>query len=112
MPPLLVNVSIHALNEECDMSHRLKILLESQVSIHALNEECDSKISFSVGTCQLFQSTHSMKSATCYCGCAWRTIPVSIHALNEECDTPSFAELTCVSVSIHALNEECDARSM
>ena len=61
----------------------------------------------------MFQSTHSMKSATFHdFGTKFKGV-VSIHALNEECD-PTHNQLTHLPpiVSIHALNEECDVKTL
>ena len=55
-----------------------------------------------------FQSTHSLRSATCVCQEAVSRHPVSIHALLAECDTVQWSTGIWVVVSIHALLAECD----
>ena len=100
-------VSIHALLAECDPSARFHAVNRA-VSIHALLAECDHQPGWGNddGTCfnprtpcgvrqslglgavdhGLFQSTHSLRSATqvTYVGGNWDQ--VSIHALLAECD--------------------------
>ena len=57
----------------------------------------------------MFQSTHSLRSATSSTGEQPGTIKVSIHALLAECD-PRTGEVETImeTVSIHALLAECD----
>ena len=105
---------------------------EEEVSIHALLAECDHQPGWGNddGTCfnprtpcgvrqslglgavdhGLFQSTHSLRSATqvTYVGGNWDQ--VSIHALLAECDALFDSLLDKLDVvSIHALLAECDA---
>ena len=100
-------VSIHALLAECDSSPK-SASPEDRVSIHALLAECDRvsdclscvlqgfnprtpcgvRHGFAVRLMrnQMFQSTHSLRSATCAPAGNHVTNPVSIHALLAECD--------------------------
>ena len=100
-------VSIHALLAECDQ-WLLSRGYTPTVSIHALLAECDSetvsanntRVSFNPRTpCGVrqyrtmplsitfqFQSTHSLRSATCPQTSQPGLTPVSIHALLAECD--------------------------
>ena len=102
-------VSIHALLAECDRWH-VPHLITLLVSIHALLAECDNSLceipsagqSFNPRTpCgvrlfnplknllkKMFQSTHSLRSATCSVDENGRARIVSIHALLAECDPP------------------------
>ena len=57
------NVSIHALLAECDTSWR-ELPAQRAVSIHALLAECDLAIVLIHNPKGLFQSTHSLRSAT------------------------------------------------
>ncbi len=79
--------STHSMKSATELLQALKAI--QNVSIHALNEECDKIVGSGRMILSLFQSTHSMKSAT-DCG-QWQDdiILVSIHALNEECDKQS-----------------------
>ena len=79
-------VSIHALLAECD--HMARMSSDSrEVSIHALLAECDHQCVFFFSVYILFQSTHSLRSATFVADNPMRTLePVSIHALLAECD--------------------------
>ncbi len=100
-------VSIHALLAECDW-RALARAIEEKVSIHALLAECDHRRTveslqhqrFNPRTpcgvrpgcwaCStpgsLFQSTHSLRSATAVMDALERACEVSIHALLAECD--------------------------
>src|SRR5690606_11522130 len=78
-------VSIDALNEECDMNMQNSTGSKYLVSIHALNEECDGITLTTLLKHAMFQSTHSMKSATFLMANDQPITDVSIHALNEEC---------------------------
>ena len=77
-------ISIHALHEESDLAawgaaHR------PEISIHALHEESDSRhCGFKAG--MVFQSTLSMRRATCKSGDIIHDDKISIHALHEESD--------------------------
>ena len=102
-------VSIHALLAECDASTGF-VRAKSRVSIHALLAECDEDdapapqdhegfnprtpcgvrlrcISSGLNS-YLFQSTHSLRSATEEMIAPNSCSPVSIHALLAECDLP------------------------
>ena len=57
---------------------------------------------------KLFQSTHSLRSATGNQFTIYYLIPVSIHALLAECDALREQENHIKNVSIHALLAECD----
>ena len=124
-------VSIHALLAECDL-HLGKYRQQEMVSIHALLAECDPaprKISSAgngfnprtpcgvrlimtlpILTRSLFQSTHSLRSATSKYTGACHEYAVSIHALLAECDLNGARDWCEYSVSIHALLAECDER--
>ena len=56
----------------------------------------------------MFQSTHSLRSATQYITDEQAAILVSIHALLAECDRWHVPHLITLLVSIHALLAECD----
>ncbi len=56
------------------------------VSIHALHTECDPLTPTPKLPILVFQSTHSIRSATQSGSSQLRRIPVSIHALHTECD--------------------------
>ena len=150
-----VIVSIHALLAECDPSHGYQPGQPRNVSIHALLAECDrnltktgiKKLGFNPrtpcgvrprtasknGPGNLFQSTHSLRSATLFLLQFIKNNAVSIHALLAECDSinptglhyqsrfnprtpcgvrPGDAASVSGSivVSIHALLAECDQR--
>ncbi len=145
-------VSIHALLAECDLDPNDPSPLW-EVSIHALLAECDSfrqasprshhcfnprtpcgvrpkaiqllaiRIEFQSthslrsATCpqprhrhrSVFQSTHSLRSATPVWRCMLLHNPVSIHALLAECDQCHVTQILHAGVSIHALLAECDS---
>ena len=61
--PVTSLVSIHALLAECDY-RQLLLWVFPVVSIHALLAECDRSKSWAFGISRLFQSTHSLRSAT------------------------------------------------
>jgi len=79
-------VSIHALLAECDQ-WLLSRGYTPTVSIHALLAECDSQVATASISYLPFQSTHSLRSATCGVEDVDRDESVSIHALLAECDT-------------------------
>ena len=56
----------------------------------------------------LFQSTHSLRSATTKIQSTTKQQKVSIHALLAECDAFISDPLCLALVSIHALLAECD----
>ena len=60
-------VSIHALLAECD-KRMLLCLQQTIVSIHALLAECDRARHTTLRAYRLFQSTHSLRSATFFGG--------------------------------------------
>ena len=97
-------VSIHALLAECD-----RICLHSGargcVSIHALLAECDHGNTLSESRRSLFQSTHSLRSATKASLFLGPRILVSIHALLAECDrrTTTMMTRTRTFQSTHSL---------
>ena len=100
-------VSIHALLAECDIN-RASSTICLPVSIHALLAECDEKRTktnekdycfnprtpcgvrlsraFLAFPYSMFQSTHSLRSATLHTASAPSRHQVSIHALLAECD--------------------------
>ena len=78
-------VSIHALLAECDCID-MGLPRYDEVSIHALLAECDHIPPLSIPPEQLFQSTHSLRSATCSHATGTYPYEVSIHALLAECD--------------------------
>ena len=147
------HVSIHALLAECDAKPYQHSFLR-HVSIHALLAECDNNrherrallVSFNPRTpCGvrpfdehnlslflMFQSTHSLRSATISPKNKQHFYDVSIHALLSECDALRFDSLRPLKrfnprtpcgvrpwnfsrqwpgcrVSIHALLAECDS---
>ena len=78
-------VSIHALLAECD-PHEAPSLWWKTVSIHALLAECDGFASSLTHNGDMFQSTHSLRSATNSAIFKKLVTGVSIHALLAECD--------------------------
>ena len=107
-PCEMFKVSIHALLAECDsalnaLSRRMvcfnprtpcgvrRLCLSDNdiceiVSIHALLAECDSYPCANAAQKGRFQSTHSLRSATCPPATFHNAETVSIHALLAECD--------------------------
>ena len=101
------------------------------VSIHALRGECDRRSTTSAATSRcfnprtpwgvrrclpfaalvilLFQSTHSVGSATVQAIVGGTASNVSIHALRGECDLYTTPASLTRYVSIHALRGECDS---
>ena len=78
-------ISIHALHEESDSPTGV-LVVGLDISIHALHEESDPISSQTTQQSASFQSTLSMRRATC-CRTGWRSAqPISIHALHEESD--------------------------
>ena len=101
-------ISIHALHEESDRRCRLSGL-RVDISIHALHEESDS-LQFSRSRFDMsFQSTLSMRRATCIVTLEIVRILISIHALHEESDPDKVTSISGMRISIHALHEESDA---
>ena len=106
--------------------------IKELVSIHALLAECDSPPSRTEASApsfnprtpcgvrpagmpssaafRRFQSTHSLRSATCGNPHGVLDAPVSIHALLAECDSDEAGGEPKSPVSIHALLAECDPR--
>ena len=125
-------VSIHALLAECDPADHpaFRVLY---VSIHALLAECDRcrlrpkhphrsfnprtpcgvrpAAAVGNGWATVFQSTHSLRSATPCLLRFERDRNVSIHALLAECDGKLSGFAGIQPVSIHALLAECDVKS-
>ncbi len=81
----LDEVSIHALLTECDGGQQLN-RTKVPVSIHALLTECDMGTACLMCRKMLFQSTHSLRSATRRHSGPHAGKTVSIHALLTECD--------------------------
>ncbi len=80
----------------------------STISIHALREESDCRRRYVYGDQMEFQSTLSVRRATCgWRSCTWPE-SISIHALREESDSCSASVWQAHSISIHALREESD----
>jgi len=63
-PAYPANISIHALHTECDWAREGLIKHQKAISIHALHTECDNFTSRASGARSVFQSTHSIRSAT------------------------------------------------
>ena len=59
------DISIHALREESDTSDAEADLKKSQISIHALREESDCQRRIGLRLQRRFQSTLSVRRATC-----------------------------------------------
>ena len=105
--PVPGSVSIHALLAECD-----RTWAKAPCGQTCFNPRTPCGVrrlpSAHKTTIALFQSTHSLRSATW----AIRHWPpenqVSIHALLAECDTISPQQFSFWAVSIHALLAECD----
>ena len=88
----LTAVSIHALLAECDFLTRVAI---SPVGSFNPRTPCgvrpaDSSVH---RTALMFQSTHSLRSATCVQFMIMQPPPVSIHALLAECDTCAYSSI-------------------
>ena len=120
--------STHSLRSATNPGQRKETL--TKVSIHALLAECDPQgcrpspqadcfnprtpcgVRLAAGlpdvTSWLFQSTHSLRSATSSTGDNLGQRKVSIHALLAECDGSGNLSLVLFAVSIHALLAECD----
>ena len=103
-----MKVSIHALLAECDSQHvsYLRIIQcfnpRTPCGVRQGNKTMSNQIN-------LFQSTHSLRSATKGNKTMSNQIIVSIHALLAECDMNSWhVVLAGFVVSIHALLAECD----
>ena len=128
--PLYDEVSIHALLAECD-----RRILSCRFRFPGFNPRTPCGVRPSVSsvhrTALMFQSTHSLRSATCSHCSGLFPVDVSIHALLAECDKQSMTTQrfsTCFNprtpcgvrpffvhryyltpaVSIHALLAECD----
>ena len=100
-------ISIHALHAECDLD-RTPRDATAVISIHALHAECDTNSIKQGLLCVLFQSTHSMRSATQSMERDTSPATISIHALHAECDQLVVILITLSLISIHALHAECD----
>ena len=79
-------------------------------STHSLRSATDDQTA--IPSCHRFQSTHSLRSATRSSGDADFGDDVSIHALLAECDPRQAELLHAVLVSIHALLAECDNKTL
>ncbi len=128
----ICDISIHALHTECDHSTYKNNKFLDAISIHALHTECDSAmIAFAVAL-GVFQSTHSIRSATVDYGCnicnpelfqsthSIRSATVARNAMiledNFNPRTPYGVRHSCtrivkrrLGISIHALHTECDS---
>ena len=104
-PPF--DVSIHALLAECDVikEHNLK-----KPDGFNPRTPCGVRLAVREGFSLplMFQSTHSLRSATVPCSLKPPWMKVSIHALLAECDDFRVFGQRAVEVSIHALLAECD----
>ena len=102
-----ITVSIHALLAECD-----SLLNHPGFPVPCFNPRtpCGVRLHFfqAGGMFGLFQSTHSLRSATRVPIPFHQGVYVSIHALLAECDLLSRSIAFMRSVSIHALLAECD----
>ena len=90
---LVIMISIHALREESDLTVN-RYSSGHVISIHALREESDTVMSFAPPDGSRFQSTLSVRRATCKSGNVVHDNEISIHALREESDAPSTAYVT------------------
>ena len=84
-----LDISIHALHEESDVSVSTQIEAVSSISIHALHEESDHGNSAELTPKRSFQSTLSMRRATAFGHAGVAPVAISIHALHEESDVSS-----------------------
>ena len=75
-------------------------------STHSLRSA--TRLASSANTFPVFQSTHSLRSATKNVQAGGGGFHVSIHALLAECDLNGNSNQTLILVSIHALLAECD----
>ncbi len=92
---------------ECDVLNRKTHQYEN-ISIHALHAECDRNYGCTQGVTKIFQSTHSMRSATKFLIVSSDRLWISIHALHAECDLTTWPTSLTPGISIHALHAECD----
>ncbi|PJN59791.1 hypothetical protein PAEAM_28260 [Paenibacillus sp. GM1FR] len=67
-------------------NHALDVVLVHAISIHALHTECDETQEEKTLDQTLFQSTHSIQSATFSGDLSRLSRRISIHALHTECD--------------------------
>ena len=93
--PRRTAISIHALLAESDRRDLLCLGHIHRISIHALLAESDLLPFPLVWSLVAFQSTLSLRRATCAVGPMWENAPISIHALLAESDAWS---QSCVSV--------------
>ena len=100
-------VSIHALLAECDW--RFNGPLRSRKSFNP-RTPCGVRLTdiLRQNPALMFQSTHSLRSATAPSLWALTIFRVSIHALLAECDIINRSRGEGMRVSIHALLAECD----
>ena len=101
-------ISIHALLAECDLTCPLYTSETSSKfqSTHSLRSAtCYELVDIYV---VLFQSTHSLRSATFIIATVNHIHSISIHALLAECDPAQPPPVLLWSISIHALLAECD----
>ena len=85
-----VAVSIHALLAECDQNH-----VNTGKRKRSFNPRTPCGVRRIILPCgtrrKMFQSTHSLRSATGTVGCSFTSEEVSIHALLAECDRQTFS---------------------
>ena len=101
------SVSIHALLAECD---RITSNLKNTISCFNPRTPCGVRpdCTTTVPTCEPFQSTHSLRSATIIVhGRLSYTGFQSTHSLRSATLSKTASQL-CMTVSIHALLAECD----
>ncbi len=125
-----ISISIHALHTECDYVRSFRSA-SIVISIHALHTECDGKLEHSSTNSLVFQSTHSIRSATfsvsllgsslsyfnprtpygvrlvrgCYWPPRWDFNPRTPYGVRL---LPSLTLAQGALISIHALHTECD----
>ena len=85
-------ISIHALREEGDALHSLRLLaLPKFLSTPSARRATSSRAVWTKP--KLFLSTPSARRATSQCSTSWSAMPISIHALREEGDVPASSSL-------------------
>ncbi len=106
----MLYVSIHALLAECD---RCRLRPKHPHRSFNPRTPCGVRPAAAVGNgwATVFQSTHSLRSATPCLLRFERDRNVSIHALLAECDGKLSGFAGIQPVSIHALLAECDVKS-
>ena len=86
------------------------LVISDTISIHALRKESDGSCARPAVRRLVFQSTLSVRRATCRPSVSWRFRRISIHALRKESDAQRLVLQHLLAISIHALRKESDLR--